>query len=243
MLLLRIGTGMKLRELISPDNKWGQRARWFYRTARWEYRKRVTGFSVSDEPNFGAPEATNFFLERLALSRMYLEYGPGASTVAAARNKKHFITVDGDRFYLNAIQKKIERQFGSVSGMFLYANIGLNEEWSNPTIKHPTTRRLNQWKCYPETPWAIIEKKMEFPDLILIDGRFRVACALVSLKHLRKFDFILLIDDYAGRPHYRLVEDFAHLASMQGRMAVFEPKQIDPVKINAAIEAAYSDYR
>lgn len=224
--------------MILPENKWAKKARWLY-------RQRVKGFSVPDNPHFDDDlDTTNFFLERLASSRMYLEYGCGGSTVTAARNKKNFITVDSDRFYLASVQKKIERQFGSVSGMFVYANIGLTEEWSYPSFTRLTTRRLNKWKCYPEAPWAIIEKKMQFPDLVLIDGRFRVACALVSLKHLhKKSDFILLIDDYAERPHYRVVEDFAHLDSMQGRMAVFKPKQIDPAKINAAIEAANSDYR
>jgi hypothetical protein len=175
---------------------------------------------------------------------MYLEYGCGGSTVTAARNKKNFITVDSDRFYLASVQKKIERQFGCVSGLFVYADIGPTGEWSYPSFTRLTPRRLNKWKCYPEAPWPIIEKKMQFPDLVLIDGRFRVACALVSLKHLHKeSDFILLIDDYAERPHYRVVEEFAHLDLMQGRMAVFKSKQIDPVKINAAIEAANSDCR
>jgi hypothetical protein len=228
----------RMRSLKLLASRWSQRLRWLY-------RQRVKGFSVPDNPHFdGDLDTTNCFLERLPLCRMYLEYGSGGSTVTAARTKKPFITVDGDRFYLTSVQKKIEQQFGSVPGIFLYADIGLTGEWSFPTFTSATTRRLKKWKCYPEAPWNIIKERSQFPDLILIDGRFRVACALVSLKHLNKqSDFVLLIDDYAERPHYRVVEDFAHLDLMKGRMAVFKPKLIDPTKIAAAIEAATSDYR
>jgi hypothetical protein len=215
-----------------------------YQAAKWFRRQRIRGVNVPDVPHFdGDLDATNFFLKRLALSRLYLEYGSGGSTVTAARNRISFITVDGDQFYLASVKRKIEREFGSVSGQFVYVNIGLTGKWNYPYFDRPTRRRLRKWKQYAEAPWSIIEQRKQYPDLVLIDGRFRAACALVALRHLyMKTDFILMIDDYVDRA-YTVVEKFAHLDSMQGRMAVFRCKKIDPVEIESAIELASSDYR
>ena len=79
----------------------------------------------------------------------------------------------------------------------------------------------------------------------LIDGRFRVACALTTIKYLinRAF-FEILVDDYAPRAEYREIEKYAELSSMQGRMAVFKPKSaVNLDDIDRAIETYSLDYR
>ena len=83
--------------------------------------------------------------------------------------------------------------------------------------------RRNRWKRYALAPWH--NDTSFLPDLVLIDGRFRVACALTTIKYLtNKVDFEILVDDYGDRPEYREIEKYVQLTSMQGRMAVFKPK-------------------
>jgi hypothetical protein len=45
-------------------------------------------------------------------------------------------------------------------------------------------------------------------DLYLIDGRFRVACFMETLMRCKP-DAVLLMHDYAPRPEYHVVEQFA----------------------------------
>ena len=58
-------------------------------------------------------------------------------------------------------------------------------------------------------------------DVILIDGRFRVACFLYSLIHSKK-DSIIIFDDYFNRPWYHIVEDVIPLHDKCGRQAFFK---------------------
>jgi hypothetical protein len=44
------------------------------------------------------------------------------------------------------------------------------------------------------------------PDLILIDGRFRVACGLAAA--LEAPDATVLVHDYTFRPDYQILEEF-----------------------------------
>jgi len=73
-------------------------------------------------------------------------------------------------------------------------------------------------------PWSEIIKCNQFPNVILIDGRFRVACFLASLL-LAKPGTIILFDDYVNRPHYHVVEKHLSLSKAAGRMVEFVIKE------------------
>lgn len=205
--------------------------------AIWQCHQRIIGFAVPDSPHF-EEESLPYFRERLRSSTLYLEYGCGGSTVEAARLGKSFVSVEGDRYYLEAVRKKIEKQFGPVEGTFLHADVGLTGPWGYPIFKARNLARMQRWKGYAEKPWRSLRS---MPDLILIDGRFRVHCALFTISKVS--DFEILFDDYGRRPHYREVEKFARLDRMYGRMAVFRPKPYDSSDLKASIAHFASDYR
>ena len=94
-------------------------------------------------------------------------------------------------------------------------------------------------------PWEFLGQHAIVPDTILIDGRFRVACALASLLNLeRASPCALLVDDYDDRPHYRMLEDFADRVSMQGCMALFRKKaDFDADRCLAALRVSNRDWR
>ncbi len=59
--------------------------------------------------------------------------------------------------------------------------------------------------------------------MVLVDGRFRVACALKCLRLLRdRANWTLVFDDYFSRPAYAVVADFAEPSEcLAERIAVF----------------------
>jgi hypothetical protein len=176
-------------------------------------------------------------------ARIYLEYGSGGSTIVAAKSRVRFKTVDSDPFFLRAVENKITTEFGSSNGDFVYCNIGMTELWGVPIFKRPSATRCIRWKRYPLAPWVNHDASF-LPDLVLIDGRFRVACALTTIKYLtNKVSFEILVDDYGDRAEYREIEEYAELSSMQGRMAVFKPKSaVHLDAIDRAIETYSLDY-
>ncbi len=193
--------------------------------------QRIQGFKIPDMPHFD-PESTDFFQAQLAASQFYLEYGAGGSTILAARQGKNFISVDSDPYFLKAVNKKIGNLTNTQK--LLYANIGLTGPWGEPVFQNLTPARVTQWSSYPSAPWSFLQNNNLQPDLILVDGRFRVACALTCLEHLNHSRWTLLVDDYVGRPEYQIITEFAALEKTIGRMAVFKPKPHDPKKLQAA---------
>jgi hypothetical protein len=207
-------------------------------------RRAVRGLraiAVPDEPHFDEAAAP-YFLSLLADCRFYLEYGSGGSTILAAALNKPFVSVDTDRMFIESLRRKI----GSMTATqhLLHADIGLIGPWGIPfPAGKPSLQRLNKWKAYPKTPWPVIDHQDNYPDLVLIDGRFRVATALTCCIHLSGCSTAqILVDDYADRPSYHVIEKHANLVRMLGRMAVFQPLHGEQSKLNEVIDRYSSDW-
>jgi len=67
--------------------------------------------------------------------------------------------------------------------------------------------------------------KKKNPDLILVDGRFRIACCLNLLNkiHIKK-KFIIILDDYKKRKEYHYLNKFFEIKKV-GRLGVLKPKK------------------
>ena len=201
--------------------------KWAWKAFRVEvlkflYIQRVKGFDVPTEPHFDSDETVEWFTSRLLQSKFYVEFGSGGSTFIAAKNGLRFVAVDSDRFFLKAVQDKIaEHGFLDLSRQtFRYADIGFTKGWGRPIVDQPKSEaRLQSFRAYSDFPADVGETH---PDLVLVDGRFRVACALKALRALRGCSgWTIVIDDYIMRPDYKVVEQFATLDRLVGRMAVF----------------------
>lgn len=182
------------------------------------YHQRIRGFEVPVTPLFEY-EGNKLFQEQLSKSRFYLEFGSGGSTVLAAKAGKHFLSVDSDAYFQKAVKKAIGTLLPDQT--LLHAQIGMTGPWGYPLFQKPTPSRTARWSQYPETAWAYLRETGRTPDLILIDGRFRVLTALTCIKYLSNSDWTLLVDDYTVRPEYQEIEAFAKLSAKAGRMAAF----------------------
>ena len=89
---------------------------------------------------------------------------------------------------------------------------------------------MRQWLDYTKRPWHYCKEHALNPDIILIDGRFRVASFLSSCVYLKK-ETIVLFDDYADRDNYHVFDDIIKPSEIiDKRMAVFHVK---PGLVNA----------
>lgn len=225
-----------------PSSPGAGRAHYYVELARFLIARRTGALVVPDSPWFDDSAIVSAFLEMLAGSRFYLEYGAGGSTVAAARLGKRFISVDTDRFFLEAVRRRI----GAVAPqqVLLHADIGPTGLLGAPIRAAKAGRaRRQKWADYPHVPWRGMPSDAR-PDLVLVDGRFRVAATLVSARHLAGAPHArLLVDDYEGRPHYRVLEEVLELRRMIGRMAEFAPLPKPGVRLEEAILAHAADWR
>ena len=183
------------------------------------------------------PEGLDFFIRAISRSKCYLEYGAGKSTIYAAKvaHIPKLVSVDSDPIWIENLSKVLDPSRVADQELHLiYADIGKTEAWGNPV---DSSGFKSYWR-YPTVPWMFCRRNKWEPDLILIDGRFRVASFLYSLI-LCESPATVMFDDYAERPHYHVIEQFLPLSRLCGRMAIFE---LNPVEVNKDIIAVLMEY-
>jgi hypothetical protein len=219
----------------------GEKLRFYRELTRFLARERFVGCSIDERPYFD-DASTRYFMSVVRDCRFYLEYGSEGSTVMAARLNKPFISVETDKYFLKAVRKKIGPLMAQQR--LIHADIGLTGFWGSPMRgKNPSAHRLRKWNAYPGKPWRFISGE-DMPDLVLIDGRFRVAATLTCCMNLRNHPAAkILVDDYLDRPEYHVIASHAVLEQTVGRMAVFQPS-VDDGKLMAELISQYSaDWR
>jgi hypothetical protein len=75
--------------------------------------------------------------------------------------------------------------------------------------------------------------------VVLIDGRFRVACCLAVILNQKHVKWIIF-DDYKSRPHYHVIAPFVNIVDSADSMIVCVPKRkFDRTEV----EALYEEYK
>jgi len=148
------------------------------------------------------------FKKNITSDIIYGEYGCGKSTEYILDNYDIPIySVDTSKFWVNKISKKKNNNLN-----IKHINVGDVENWGVP--KNYEYRE--NFKDYMNWIWQQKQK----PNVVLIDGRFRVCCFLTTLKFCNKGTKIIF-DDYVERKVYHLVEEFLKPTSFNGRQALF----------------------
>jgi len=213
-------------------------------TVEFLYRKPTWDAIIRPELSFGI-EANRDFINDVNLSDTYLEFGSGASTLIAGESAaKHVVSVESDSCFMEAVQARISPSaIEKTEFDFIYVDIGKTGPWGAPILKSRVWRRRERWPAYCIAPWSDLGADFR-ADLVLVDGRFRVACALEVIIKQHDSSWKLLVDDFEGRPEYSPIEDFADLKEMRGRMAVFSPKRnLDVSEAQSALRHFQSDWR
>lgn len=164
------------------------------------------------------PEAERSALT-LALkeAHIYLEFGMGGSTTLAAwLQVPHIVAIDSSQEWISSISAQIGQIQSKSETELLFADLGATGEWGYPLDQ----QKQCNWPAYYSLPWAKLQQKNLQPDLVLIDGRFRVPCFLYSLIHLQP-GAIILWDDYRLREEYHRIESLIQPEIFYGDMAKF----------------------
>lgn len=159
--------------------------------------------------------AAKLVRKRYSRAASVLEYGSGRSTVLAAKLKvPHLSAVESDATWAGRLQTGIEEDFPGQACVVRPVDIGPTRSWGKPVNAAGHAR---YHLCATE-----IWDRADFvaPDVVLIDGRFRVACFLTVLMRTQK-PVTVLFDDYGDRNYYRWIEEFAVPVGRAGRMAEF----------------------
>lgn len=179
------------------------------------------------------PEAeSNHLSEAYQSARVILEYGSGGSTrLASTMPRKYVMSVESDHKWARALQLELASEPVVSPVSVHYVDIGQTGPWG---------RALNDegWRRYHLYPNSIWDASyFREPDLVLIDGRFRVACLLTVMMRCTK-SMRVLFDDYSERPRYQIVESLISPRVQVGRMADFivEPGMIRSEQLGFVIE-------
>jgi hypothetical protein len=212
-----------------------------YHATRLRWFQATHGIDISDSPSFDA-EGLAAFKKALPGVRTYLEYGAGGSTVLASRYVDKLFSVESDAWFMRAVERKVRANGATAEKHFLHANIGMTEFWGKPAFTSYSEGRLRRWTRYPQMPWKHLEAAGLVPDLILIDGRFRVACMLECLVRVKDKSTAIFFDDYFDRESYSVVERFADMVDRAGRMAIFRRKpSMDVQACNEVLREHYGE--
>lgn len=124
----------------------------------------------------------------------YLEFGCGGSTyLAADRSLESIWSVESDPEWIEDVKRQVEGLSGRVN--FHHADVGKVGKWGRPLA--PVEAR-HAARYYLQIFDRIDLSK---PHLCLVDGRFRLQCAILSKMMLHE-DSVILFHDFVNRPHF-----------------------------------------
>ena len=141
---------------------------------------------------------------------VYFETGSGCSSIIAKHYAKKSYAVEGCKVWY---EKGIEN--GLKDNLIFKDLKPDNSDWSYPG----RTSTLEDWKNY----FQAYDKSYK-ADVILIDGRFKIATAMDIYDKIEE-DTIVLIHEYPDRPSYFVLENYYQFVYIWDRLAAFVKKK------------------
>lgn len=170
-------------------------------------------------------EAEQNCLQRhLDRSHGYVEFGSGGSTLLAVRSPVAAIhSVESSPQWIDLLRSHPEIAAAERRGRLRLCpvDIGAVGEYGHPVELDDAYR----WPAYYRDVWDLADPS--WTDLVLVDGRFRVACALSSLMRCRD-SLTLIVHDFWNRPQYHDLLDFIDVVERVEKLGVFRPRKSIP---------------
>ncbi len=178
-----------------------------------------------------------YLQERLEQTKCFLEYGAGGSTRLAARLGVHQIfSVESDRDYAKKVRRSALADRPALNLTMKAPDIGTTGPWGRPV----NNDKFQNWPEYSIGIWNVIRESGHTPDLVLVDGRFRVACFAASMIFCKEGTEILF-DDFIGREKkYGAAATLCQPTRIIEKMAVFHVPSNRSFPDLSAVLARYS---
>mmetsp|Transcript_27962 Transcript_27962/g.58126 ORF Transcript_27962/g.58126 Transcript_27962/m.58126 type:complete len:274 (+) Transcript_27962:144-965(+) len=144
------------------------------------------------------------------------EWGLGESSYLAGHlNVPRYAGVDSDAEWVSSAREKCPKHF-----RFSFADIGKTREFGNPTEN--LDKNVYNYIIAP------LKSEMCPFDVYMVDGRYRVGCALMALLHASEYNHnaTILLHDYVDeRPEYKVLEEVCEIVKFSGkRLVAFKRK-------------------
>jgi hypothetical protein len=152
---------------------------------------------------FMKPLDRRLFFKQLGKATTYLEYGSGGSTVQASlrTNLRTIVSVESDLDWhvrvktMIPVQDRIHHVFCDVKTV--------PNSWGYPGPGSTP----DDLRGYSDVVRKLDPEIQRSLDLVLIDGRFRVACCLKCYDVVSD-ECVILFDDFLMRSHYHIILDY-----------------------------------
>ena len=175
------------------------------------------------EPHFGKTDIGMFY-DYLKKAKNYFEFGSGGSTYQAIKhnNIERVYSVESDITWYNKVNNAINNH----KLCFFLVDLKCKpNNWGHPGINCSKEDKIR----YSDSLLNLNKETLETIDLILIDGRFRVACCLKSFSFISDNCFIIF-DDFLNRKEYHIVLNYFTIVSLtkDKRMVILKKKKCQP---------------
>lgn len=161
------------------------------------------------------------YKETLKDKKFLVEYGVGGSTLLAFKSGINTIwSTDSSQEWLDNIRNHPELGAAVAKKKLhlFHADLGQLRQWGFPA----GMEAVKKWPGYPMQVWEKLGERAEQVDVVLVDGRFRIASALVSLLFTRP-EVPVVIHDFE-RTHYHVVLEFTDTIASCERLVVLKKK-------------------
>lgn len=168
-----------------------------------------------------------------------IEFGCGASTLLLLRNGIGALdSVDSQRAWVRRVSDEPDAAEALRTGRLRMhcIDIGPTRKWGYPRGEESKAR----WPRYAQAVWrAALPQPVDF---VLIDGRFRVACALMALLKARPDALVAFHDFWTRLKAYGQILPFFDVVGRAGSLAILAPRQdLDQARIETLLRQYLSD--
>ena len=161
------------------------------------------------------PSEIELFKSVMRCATKYVEFGSGGSTVLAhSMGCASIVTIDSSLQWLEKVKRACAVD-GRAGIKVIHVDIGAVKELGYPIDDSNKER----WDVYHSAPWA--DRDLALADTYLIDGRFRVACAIQTALHCSRHA-IIMVHDFANRPYYHCIREIMREIARADNFSVFQ---------------------
>jgi hypothetical protein len=177
------------------------------------------------EPHFEKIDKLMYY-DYLKNANSYFEFGSGGSTFKAMQNKnvKKVYSVESDVNWFNKVNSDCNKI--NKNNKFNFTLVDLKcvpNNWGKPGVNS----EKSDWVKYSSSLCNLNKEDISNINLILIDGRFRVACCLKCFDVIND-DCLIIFDDFLNRPQYFIVLQFFDIINKtkDKRMVILKKKKV-----------------
>ncbi len=180
------------------------------------------------------------FLQKASRRRQHaVEFGCGASTLLLLRNGIGALdSVDSQPAWVRRVSDEPDAAEALRTGRLRMhcVDIGPTRKWGHPLGDESKAR----WPQYAQAAWhAALPAPVDF---VLIDGRFRVACALMALLMVRPDALVAFHDFWTRLRVYGEILPLFDVVGRAGSLALLAPWQdLDRARVEVLLRQYSSD--